>query len=162
MSKTMSDKEANQKLREAVTDPLNYLSRVVELEKHLLTQVELPEPQTQKKKGGKKADETPEKVIVPLQFLTPEECTHFAEAVRCLRKVADSAGFRARTTTGAVNSILDRCDARIADLEGLANGTLRPLSGAEREAAEEAKAAAAEKLAELQAQLAALDASLKL
>lgn len=162
MSKTMSEGEANQKLREAITDPLNYLSRVVELEKHLLTQVELPEPQTTKKKGGKKADETPEKVIVPLQFLTPEECTHFAEALRAFRKVVDTAGFRARTTTGAVNGILDRCDARIADLTGLANGTLRPLSGAEREAAEEAAKEAQAKLAEVQAQLAALNASLEL
>tara|TARA_R100000734_G_scaffold19141_2_gene18498 strand:- start:196 stop:672 length:477 start_codon:yes stop_codon:yes gene_type:complete len=155
----MNEKDANTKLREAVRDSLNFVKKSVELEKHLLTTVELPEPQ--KPKGGK-GSKTPEKVIAPLQHLTPEECAHLADAFRAFKAFVGTAGFSKRTTAGTITSIQRDLDQMVSDLTGLGDGTLRPLSGAEREAAELAKAEAAEKLAELQAQMAALNASLEL
>lgn len=155
----MNEKDANTKLREAVRDPLNFVRKSVELEKHLLTKVELPEPE--KPKGGKKGD-APVKVIAPLQHLTPEECAHLADAFRAFKAFVGTAGFKTRTTAGAIKSIEADLDDLVSDLTGLGNGTLRPLSGEERAAAEEAAAEKAIKLLELQQEMAALQASLEL
>lgn len=155
----MNEKDANTKLREAVRDGMNFVKKSIDLEKHLLTLWEAPEDQ--KPKGGKKG-ETPQKVIAPLQHLTVEECQHLADAFRAYRKFVSTAGFAKRTTAGTITTIQKELDAMVSDLDGLADGTLRPLSGDERAEAEEKAQALKEELEAKAAEMAALMASLEL
>ena len=156
----MTAKEANTKLREAVRDSLNFVKKSVELEKHLLTLVEAPKEPEAKGKG--KNDEQPVKFVAPLQHLTPEEALAFAAAFKHMKVAVLSPGFAKRTTSGTITNMVKDLDEMIGDLTGLANGTLRPLNGEDRAAAEAEAAEKAEQLQALMAEMAALEASLKL
>lgn len=156
----MNESQCNTKLREAVRDSLNFVKKSVDLEKHLLTTWEAPKPQ--KPKGGKGKQTETVKPVAPLQHLTPEECNHLADAFRAFKAFVGTAGFAKRTQHGTIVAILKDCDKMVSDLTGLADGTLRPLSGAEREAAEKEAADLEAQLAALLAKQAAAQAQLEL
>lgn len=128
--KTYTEGEVNNYLRMAVRDPMNFIRHAVSHEKNLLAAV--PEA-----KDG----------VTPLQNLTPDECKHLADALESLAKATKNWSNQKRTTHATVVNMTKDVEAVVADLRGLANGTLRPVTGKARKDAEKALA---EKLAAAQ------------